>query len=148
MNTSFDRGSNSSPDHQRRRRTVRDGTSTLGRGVSSTRFPSRQLATAAVGAGLDGLDVDGSDLAESDFAESDDAAAGLVPPSAGVSDFVAVAASSFFAVPVDVEPESLADRLSVMYQPEPLKTTPTGPITRRIVPWHVGQMVKASSLNF
>jgi hypothetical protein len=39
-------------------------------------------------------------------------------------------------------------RLSVMYQPLPLKTTPTGWMTRWISAPHSGQTVNGSSLNF
>ncbi|NOK58271.1 MAG: hypothetical protein GFH27_549279n77 [Chloroflexi bacterium AL-W] len=41
----------------------------------------------------------------------------------------------------------LSLRLSVIYQPEPLKTIPTGWKTRRTDPEHAGQVCKGASLN-
>ena len=42
----------------------------------------------------------------------------------------------------------LASRLSLIYQPDPLKTMPTGWGTRLIGPEHSGHSVSAVSLNF
>ena len=43
--------------------------------------------------------------------------------------------------------EESLERLSLRYNPEPLKTTPTALKTLRSRPWHSGQTVSASSLN-
>ena len=87
------------------------------------------------------------------------AAAGLAFLSAGASALAAgvsvvlVAASAVLSAPglapspADVLSDAFG-RLSLMYHPLPLKTTPTLPMTRRIGPPHAGQVVKASSLNF
>lgn len=48
----------------------------------------------------------------------------------------------------DLAGDFLASRLSLTYQPEPLKTMPTGCGTRRIGPPHSGHSVKGSSANF
>jgi hypothetical protein len=75
---------------------------------------------------------------------------GLVDGVAAAGSFLAVSEAvllaSFFGDPsVD---DSVDFRLSVMYQPDPLKTTPTFWITRWTAPPHDGQTESGSSLNF
>ena len=73
------------------------------------------------------------------------AAAGLAS-----SFFASPAASSVFLAPSVLSSAFFAssfgvDRLSVMYHPDPLKTTPTGWITRRIAAPHSGHSRSGSS---
>lgn len=63
------------------------------------------------------------------------------------------AASELFSIVSDLGAvvelfEFFESRLSFTYQPEPLKTMPTGCTTRRIAPLHSGQTVSGSSANF
>jgi hypothetical protein len=60
-------------------------------------------------------------------------------PLAGLSVFVLVSSLPTVAL--------LDFRLSVIYQPEPLKTMPTGWKTRRTAPAHEGQVRSGSSLK-
>jgi hypothetical protein len=64
-----------------------------------------------------------------------------------VSLFVSVLASALAAESSLVTLALLLLRLSVIYQPEPLKTMPTGWNTRRTAPAHLGHVRSGSSLK-
>jgi hypothetical protein len=87
------------------------------------------------------LDEDGALSLFAGGALSDFAAVSLAPESALFSP----AAAPFAALAAVVA--GVAERLSVLYQPDPLNTIPAGKSTRRTFPPHSGHSVTGGSEN-
>lgn len=113
----------------------------------------------------DTLDDGAHDFLQAGYAETGEAGeAGPLPVVAGagdagaalgalagaaVSDFVSVAGCGVTAsVGADAVSDGAEGRLSLMYQPDPLNTTPAAKYTLRTLPEHSGHSVIGSSENF